>query len=126
MRAIAEEDETYRCNDMPPPPAESIKLWLPSDLDPQDRPISCIAGLVDMEAKLCEAQCHEALNNICDRLHSKKHLIDRWNKHVTGKNKSTRAQVLIARIGDCVTTSFEKVLSCVGGFMGTGGGGGVW
>ncbi|KIM74602.1 hypothetical protein PILCRDRAFT_14267 [Piloderma croceum F 1598] len=79
MRAIAEEDEIYRRNDMPPQPAELIKLWLPSDLDPQDRPIGCIAGLAEMEAKLREAQCHEALDNIHDRLHSKKHLIDRRN-----------------------------------------------
>jgi len=56
----------------------------------------------------CEAQCCETLYNIHDGLYSKKHLINKWNKYVTGQNKSIKAQVLIAHIRDCVTLGFER------------------
>jgi hypothetical protein len=61
-----------------------------------------------MEGKLQAAQCCQALDDIRDRLHAKKHLINRRNRNVTGQYKRTRARNLIGRVGDRVTTHFKK------------------
>ena len=44
--------------------AESVKLWLPSQLDPQDRDLICLAGAVDCEKELRLAQLEDSLDNL--------------------------------------------------------------
>ena len=110
LRCIELEDEIWTQNDEEPPNAELIKLWLPSQLPECERRTGCIGNLVDMEHKLRVAQCCQALDDIRDRLHAKKHLINRCNKNVTGQIKSTHARNLIGCIGDCVTTHIKKYI----------------
>ncbi|KAJ7229591.1 hypothetical protein C8J57DRAFT_1251776 [Mycena rebaudengoi] len=66
-RAIVEiEAEDDRRNpELPPPNAEDVKLWMPSELPGASRSAGCRrAGLPDWEAKLQEAQCSNALEHL--------------------------------------------------------------
>lgn len=108
LRCIEKEDEMRMMNDDEPPNPELVKLWLPSELPEDERRTGCTGNLVEMEGKLQAAQCRQALDDIRDRLHAKKHLINQRNKNVTGQYKSTRARNLIGRVGDRVTTHFKK------------------
>ncbi|KAJ7720902.1 hypothetical protein B0H16DRAFT_1335751 [Mycena metata] len=83
--AILAAAEAARDPDAPPPKAEKIKLWMPSQMqpDPNDALRGCVKGLLSMEAKLRVAQCNNAL-------------------HVTGQIQSTKARTLIGQIGERV------------------------
>lgn len=103
LRAMEkEEDERLRVN-APILQPEHIKLWLPSDLPAADRPSGCMPKLPKMEAALRVGQCHETLDSIRDRLHAKKHLINRRNKNTTGQYESTRSRTVIGEMGDRIS-----------------------
>jgi hypothetical protein len=44
--------------------AESIKLWLPSQLDDEDRNLICLDGVVNSEKELRFAQLEDNLNDL--------------------------------------------------------------
>lgn len=46
------------------PKAENIKLWMPSDLPTSERIEGCKPELPDMEVRLREAQCSDALDKL--------------------------------------------------------------
>jgi hypothetical protein len=52
LHCIELEDEIQAQNDEEPPNAESVKLWLPSQLPKCERRTGCVRNLVDMERKL--------------------------------------------------------------------------
>ncbi|KAF7289215.1 CxC2 domain-containing protein [Mycena indigotica] len=97
LRAAEEE---RRDADTPPPAAENVKLWLPSDLSAEERQSACRPGLDEVEAKLRVGQCGDALAKIRSHLHSKTHLIDTRNANAVGQRSSTRYSTLIGRVGD--------------------------
>ncbi|KAJ7026086.1 hypothetical protein C8F04DRAFT_966920 [Mycena alexandri] len=107
IRALQGE-EAERDEDTAPPKAEDVSLFLPSALSSAERVSGCQAGLPDMEARLREAQCGDALATVRSLLHSKGHLIIFRNEHVTGQVGSTRSQTLIARVGGRVTQHHKK------------------
>lgn len=107
IRAIAAEEES-RDADADPPKAEDVRIWLPLDLEPTVHLSGCTAGLADMEAQLCEAQCSDSLDKIRSHLHAKHHLINRRNQNVTGQNQTTRARTLIGRVRDRASACAEK------------------
>ncbi|KAJ7813724.1 hypothetical protein B0H14DRAFT_3477608 [Mycena olivaceomarginata] len=96
------EAEGDRDGNEAPPKLESINLWMPSRMAADDVSRGCVAGLVDMEVKLCVAQCQNALSTLCSRLHAKRFLIAYRNQNVTGQKRSTKAAVLIHQVGDRV------------------------
>ncbi|KAH7904935.1 hypothetical protein BJ138DRAFT_1106403 [Hygrophoropsis aurantiaca] len=104
---IQREDDS-RDREALPPNVENIKLWLPSDLPPSDRLSGCVKDLPDMERKLREAQCHDALDALRARLHAKAYLITFRNKNMRGQVQSTRSRTLIARIGDRANFCAQK------------------
>ncbi|KAJ7232604.1 hypothetical protein B0H12DRAFT_1239590 [Mycena haematopus] len=75
-----DKEEDARDPELPPPSAEDIKLYLPSQLKDSAR----------------EAGSQEGLP---DRLHCKHHLIDTRNEDAVGQRASTRAATLIASRG---------------------------
>jgi hypothetical protein len=97
LKEIAEEK---RDADEPPPKAEDIKLWLPSELTAAARRTACRSGLAEVEAKLCHAQCVDALDVLRSRLHAQKHLITWRNTNSVGQKQATRSATLIGRVGD--------------------------
>ncbi|KAJ7053095.1 hypothetical protein C8F01DRAFT_1090164, partial [Mycena amicta] len=89
--------EERRDKDLPPPKAEDSKLWLPSSLSETQRVWVCRRGLVEVEAKLREAQCRDALGKICAHLYTKTHLIHARNAMSVGQAATTRSSTLIER-----------------------------
>ncbi|KAJ7571957.1 hypothetical protein C8J56DRAFT_1070458 [Mycena floridula] len=108
VHALVEEEERRDSEDEPPR-AEDIKLWFPSELpDAQIRVAGCRKGLVDMEIKLRQAQCTDALTQLRGRLHAKRHLINYRNTHVTGQRGGMKARGLIDTVGEKVFVHADK------------------
>ncbi|KAJ7715855.1 hypothetical protein DFH07DRAFT_762650 [Mycena maculata] len=101
-------EEALRDQDVPPPKAENIHLYLPSELSAEERKNGCQRGVMEMEARLREAQCSDALVQIRARLYAKGHLILFRNEHVTGQVGTTRSQTLIAHVGARVSVTHQK------------------
>ncbi|KAJ7430891.1 hypothetical protein B0H11DRAFT_2262792 [Mycena galericulata] len=107
IRALLAE-EARRDPDAAPPKAEHVHLYLPSALSAEERLNGCQRGLPDMEARLREAQCSDALIDIRAALHAKSHLISFKNENVTGQIQSTRSQTLISQVGARVAAYHRK------------------
>jgi hypothetical protein len=103
-----EVEEDARDSDMPPPKAEDVKVYLPSGLRTTDREAGCRKGLPAMEGRLREGQCRDALGQLWHRLHAKRHLLNYRETNVAGQRAATRANTLIARIGERVDTAATK------------------
>ncbi|KAJ7439189.1 hypothetical protein B0H11DRAFT_1752144 [Mycena galericulata] len=101
-------EEASRDEDALPPKAEHVHLYLPSALSAEERVNGCQRGLPDMEARLREAQCSDALVDIRAALHTKSHLISFKNENVTGQVHLTRSQTLISQVGARVTAYHHK------------------
>ncbi|KAJ7052811.1 hypothetical protein C8F01DRAFT_952234, partial [Mycena amicta] len=97
LRTNAEEG---RDRDLPPPKAEDLKLWFPSDLTATQRNWACGGKVVAAEASLREAQCGDALVKVRGYLYTKTHLIHTRNETSIGQAASTRSRTLIERIGE--------------------------
>ncbi|KAJ7066090.1 hypothetical protein C8F01DRAFT_1248138 [Mycena amicta] len=97
LRAAEEE---RRDGELPAPKAEDVKLWLPSDLTELQRSWACKGSLLEVEAKLREAQCSDALVKIRGQLYTKTHLIHTRNAMAVGQAATTRSSTLIGRVGD--------------------------
>ncbi|KAJ7787972.1 hypothetical protein B0H14DRAFT_2398922 [Mycena olivaceomarginata] len=96
-----EAAEGERDVDVPPPKAEAVKLFMPSEMTPDnnnDTLRGSVLGLVDMEAKLQVTQCDNSLASLRSRLHAKHHLITFSNSNVTGQVQSTKACTLIEQV----------------------------
>ncbi|KAJ7719325.1 hypothetical protein B0H14DRAFT_3521336 [Mycena olivaceomarginata] len=92
---------------VPPPKAEAVKLFMPSEMTPDnnnDTLRGSVLGLVDMEAKLRVTQCDNSLASLRSRLHAKCHLITFCNSNVTGQVQSTKARTLIEQVGERVNS----------------------
>ncbi|KAJ7431195.1 hypothetical protein B0H11DRAFT_2262218 [Mycena galericulata] len=107
IRALLAE-EAARDHDAAPPKAESVRLYLPSELSEAERLHGCQRGIVDMETRLREAQCSDALVDIRAQLHAKSHLISFKNENITGQIQSTRSQSLITQVGARVVANQHK------------------
>ncbi|KAJ6488281.1 hypothetical protein C8R47DRAFT_1071998 [Mycena vitilis] len=88
--------------------AENISLFLPSALTADQRARGCQDGLVEMEARLREAQCYDALALLRARLHSKRHLLYWKGSNMEGQIGSTRLNSLIGQLGDRITAAAKK------------------
>lgn len=111
MPAAAEilaAEEAARDSTAVPSRAEDIKIWFPSDLGIATREGGCHRGLAEMEAKLREAQCADALTTLRTRLHAKSHLILFRNANMVGQVATTRSRSLISAISDRVTACASK------------------
>ncbi|KAJ7436806.1 hypothetical protein B0H11DRAFT_1754347 [Mycena galericulata] len=100
--------EAARDPDASPVPAEKIRLFMPSELSAGEREHGCQRGIAEMEARLREAQCSDALIALRSHLHSKRHLITFRNKNVTGQVKATKSRTLIGSVGDKATAAANK------------------
>ncbi|KAJ7059029.1 hypothetical protein C8F01DRAFT_1303448, partial [Mycena amicta] len=105
LRAAEEE---RRDGELPAPKAEDVKLWLPSDLTDLQRSWVCKSALPEVEAKLREAQCGDALAKIRSHLYAKTHLIHTRNAMAVGQAASTRSSTLIQRVGDRLEREVTK------------------
>ncbi|KAJ7701888.1 hypothetical protein B0H17DRAFT_1128104 [Mycena rosella] len=87
---------------------ENVTLWMPSELKGTARTRGCVKGLAEKEAKLREAQCSNALDDLRRRLHAKRHFIQFRNSNVVGQRQATRSNTLIAQVGEHIETITAK------------------
>ncbi|KAJ7744427.1 hypothetical protein DFH07DRAFT_963653 [Mycena maculata] len=102
-----EAEEDRRDAELPPPKAEDVKLFLPSELQTEEMEEGCRKGLPTMEGRLREGQCRDALVQLRSRLHAKRHLITFRNTEVVGQRASTRAHTLIERV-DAAAAKYQR------------------
>ncbi|KAJ7490102.1 hypothetical protein B0H11DRAFT_1719907 [Mycena galericulata] len=101
-------DEAAMDPEAQPIKAEAIKLYMPSELSDLERGVGCQRGLVKLEIRLRESQCHNALVQLRSHLHTKRHLIGFRNTHVTGQVKATKARTLISQVGERAQAAADK------------------
>jgi hypothetical protein len=114
---LKEAVEERRDPDVPPPKAEDVKLWLPSDMGEEMRRLMCKRGVAEVEAKLRRAQCVDALDVLRSRLHAQTHLILYRNSNAVGQAAATRSATLIGRVGDRITRVAAKYRRAREGLM---------
>lgn len=71
---------------------EGVRLGLPSDIARAHRETACTQGLVDLESRLREAQCRDALQDIRNKLHTLHHLYQFKKGNVRHQGPNTRAR----------------------------------
>ncbi|KAJ7225376.1 hypothetical protein GGX14DRAFT_386277 [Mycena pura] len=108
VTALREQEEERRDSELPPPKAEDLKLWLPSNLTDDQRRSACQRSLAEAEAKLRRGQCADAIAQLRTRIHAQLHLIYFRNTNSVGQKGSTRSATLIERIGGRISASAEK------------------
>ncbi|KAI1792316.1 hypothetical protein LXA43DRAFT_1093838 [Ganoderma leucocontextum] len=69
---------------------ENIRIGLPSEISPSRRAVVCPAVLQDMEARIREAQCRDALHDIRNKLHTIDHLYKYKRINVRHQGPNTR------------------------------------
>ncbi|KAF9471463.1 hypothetical protein BDN70DRAFT_819963, partial [Pholiota conissans] len=90
------------------PCPEEVELFLPSRLPTDRRSNICVEGLPDAEARLCTAQCFDALNSLRRTLRLKTRMIFFKNSNVRGQTQSTRSRALIDTVHQRALVSVAK------------------
>ncbi|KAJ7836173.1 hypothetical protein B0H13DRAFT_1652321 [Mycena leptocephala] len=103
-----ERAESSRDPDAPVVKPENMALFLPSALTDAEHTMGCQDGLAEMEARLCEAQCNDALVKLRSRLHAKRHVLYWKSSNITGQTGATRSQTLIGQITDRINATATK------------------
>ncbi|KAJ7259472.1 hypothetical protein C8J57DRAFT_1233822 [Mycena rebaudengoi] len=97
-----------RDSELPPPKVEDIKLWMPFEVNEEDRAGVCARGLPAKEGKLREAQWRDSLDMVRSWLHAKSLLILFRNAFTTGQRAATRSSTLIRQVGDRINVTTDK------------------
>ena len=93
---------------LPRTKAESIKLWLPSQLDTEDRDLICLGGVVHSEKELWFAQLEDSLNDLRRAQRIRHGLITFHKVQLAGEGQKTQTkswavvQTIQDRIDKCV------------------------
>lgn len=74
--------------------AENLDIHLPSSLDPTNRTVVCIAGVVDVEDRLRYGQAFEALEDLRRQLRTRTFTTKFKARQVVGQGAYTRTRVL--------------------------------
>ena len=88
--------------------AEAIKLWLPSQLDKEDRDLFCLGGVVTSKKELRFAQLEDALNNLRRARRIRHGFINFHTVQLMGEGQKTQTksqavmQTVQERIDKCV------------------------
>ncbi|KAK7046798.1 CxC2 domain-containing protein [Favolaschia claudopus] len=99
MPAAAEqisEDDEGRDSELPPPLAEDVKIYLPSELPPTRRE-TCSEKLREREARLRRGVLTDCVAKLRRSLLAKRHLVD-WREGAVGQRGTTRAATLVQRV----------------------------
>jgi len=72
--------------------AESIKLWLPSQLDAEDRDMICVGGVANSEKELRFAQLEDALDDLRRVRRIRYGLITFYKVQLAGEGQKTQTQ----------------------------------
>ncbi|TFK78846.1 hypothetical protein K466DRAFT_606615 [Polyporus arcularius HHB13444] len=89
---------------------EEVRLGLPSEIAPSRRDAVCSSRLQEVEARLRESQCRDALQNIRNQLHTLDHLFRYKKTHVRhqGANTRTRGEISTQDVRKARATAKES------------------
>ncbi|KAF8196486.1 hypothetical protein BJ912DRAFT_823307, partial [Pholiota molesta] len=90
------------------PKPEDVDLFLPSQLPTNRREAACTKGLPEMESKLRNAQCFDALSHLRRTLRLKTRMIQYKNSNIRGQRDGTRSRALIDRVHRRALNSVDK------------------
>ncbi|KAJ7062089.1 hypothetical protein C8F01DRAFT_124048, partial [Mycena amicta] len=98
--AVMAAMEAQRDNEAPPPPAEEIALWMPSEMPttPSGGVSGCLVGLPLLEERLRVSQCENSLSQLRFTLHGKRWLIAHRNANLIGQRQTTRSARLLSNV----------------------------
>lgn len=105
---------------------ESIRLYMPSDIQEALRNTYCDAPLLQMEADLRYACATEALQDLRRQLHLRVYMNQLKIKNVTGQKGNTRARGLQATIETRVQEAAERYRTARRAFIALKGEDGPW
>lgn len=92
LRAVLKDPGVL--GDSPDAVAESIRLYLPSELSSEDRNRVCAVAVCEVEARIRHADTSEALDDLRRCLRTRTYL-NKWRiKNISGQHKNTRARAL--------------------------------
>lgn len=72
--------------------AESVKLWLPSQLDAEDREAICLSGVVNHEKELRFGQLEDSLNDLRRARRTRHGLITFHKVQLAGQGQKTQTK----------------------------------
>lgn len=87
---------------------EDIRIGLPSEMNPRHRHAVCSPRLQEIEARLREAQCHDALEDLRIKLHIINHLYRYKQTNVHHQGPNTRVRGDLASQDERKTRAVEK------------------
>ena len=101
------DSDTSDPGSLPRAKAESVKLWLPSQLDAKDRDSICLGGVVNSEKELRFAQLEDALNDLRRVRRIRYGLITFHKIQLSGEGQKaqTRSREVVQTIQDRITRS---------------------
>ncbi|KAJ7053244.1 hypothetical protein C8F01DRAFT_1089873 [Mycena amicta] len=108
VEEIMAQEEAQRTSDAPPPKAEEMKLYLPSQLPRAERGQACVRGVVNAEVALRVGQCGDALVALRACLHTQAHLIYWRNTNSVGQRGATRSATLLSRVKERIDKAAAK------------------
>ncbi|KAL0567874.1 hypothetical protein V5O48_014128 [Marasmius crinis-equi] len=80
--------------------SEDIQIWMPSAVPLNKRTTACIDGLVEMESKLREAQCHDDLDGIRHTLRLKSRMLVFKHRNISGQRDGVKSRTVINNVHD--------------------------
>ncbi|KAI9061263.1 hypothetical protein FKP32DRAFT_1576322 [Trametes sanguinea] len=91
---------------------EDVRIGLPSEIAAVHRDFACAQRLQDIEARLREAQCRDALQEIRNRLHIVNHLYRYKQTNVRHQGPNTRVRADLANQDQHRIRAVEKYRRC--------------
>ena len=90
--------------------AESIKLWLPSQLDSKDRDSICLGGVVNSEKELRFAQLEDSLNDLRRARRVRRGLVTFHKVQLAGEGQKTqtKSRAVMQTLQDRITKSARR------------------
>jgi hypothetical protein len=90
--------------------AESVKLWLPSQLDAADRDSICLGGVVKTEKEFRFAQLEDALDDLCRARRVRRGLVEFHKVQLAGEGQKTqtKSRAVMQTVQDRITKAFRR------------------
>ncbi|KAK7053871.1 CxC2 domain-containing protein [Favolaschia claudopus] len=115
------EDEETRNPDLPPPLAEDVRIYLPSELPARRREV-CAEKLREREARLRRGVLADSVAKLRRSLLAKHHLVD-WREGAVGQRGTTRAATLVKRVEErieWIAKGYKRSRDALVGLVGLG------
>ncbi|KAJ7049006.1 hypothetical protein C8F01DRAFT_1266153 [Mycena amicta] len=108
VASIRAEDEEKRDETKPPPNAEHVQLYLPSDLSAPKRATASLRSAITAEAQLRAGQCADSLQSLRSCAHTRQHLIWTRNANAVGQRATTRYAGMFSRVSERIDRTASK------------------